>query len=114
MSTGIGLREYGRVRAPDRHSADASHAAEAAMLLSKLPSVVIRIRGRPRVIEKMLRAIKCCNRLKLDWRVGGVETIGRSSVGASYERRQVESGLDKHEDAEVVCGVRNVSGFGVG
>jgi hypothetical protein len=32
--------------------------AEAAMLLSKLPSVVIRIRGRPRVIEKMLRAIK--------------------------------------------------------
>ena len=41
------------------------------------------------------------------------KVVGRS-VGVA-ERGQVESGLDEFEDAaEVVCGVRNVGGFGVG
>ncbi len=49
--------------------------------------------------------------------MGEVETIGKVvgwTVGVA-ERGQGESGFDEFEDAaEVVCGVRNVSGLGVG
>ncbi len=79
--------------------------------------VIVGVGGRTLVVDEVGGIERCGNFLEGDGRLGEVETIGkvvRRSVGVA-ERRQVERGLDEFEDAaEVVRGMRNVSGFGVG
>lgn len=79
--------------------------------------IIIGVGGRTLVVDEVGSIEDCGNFLEGDGRLGKVETIGKvvgRSVGVA-EGGQVESGLDEFEDAaEVVRGVRNVSGFGVG
>src|ERR1700676_140915 len=78
--------------------------------------VVIRVGGRPLVVDEVSRLERSGDCVEGDGRMGKVETIGkvvRWSVRVP-ERGQVVSSLDEFEDAaKVVCGVRNVSGLGI-
>src|ERR1700722_14447500 len=80
-------------------------------------SVVVRVRRRSPVIQKLLPTHLRRDRLKLQWYLVEVEAVGEIvGVGIGVaERRQAEGFFDEPEDAtEIVRSVGNVGRLGVG
>ena len=78
---------------------------------------VIGIHGRALVVEEQGGAGRGRNRLERNGGLREVEAVGKIvGIGIGVAKRvQTESGLDVLEDAaEVVCGMGNVLGLGVG
>ena len=78
---------------------------------------VIGIHGRALFVEEQGGASRGRNRLERNGGLREVEAVGKIvGIGIGVAKRvQTESGLDVLEDAaEVVCGMGNVLGLGVG
>src|SRR5208282_5277340 len=102
--------------APSRISGQKSASPSHRFLTCKSALIIVRVGGRTLVVDEVGGFACCGNYVESDGRMGEAETIGKvvGWIIGVVERGQVKSGLDEFEDAaEVVRGVRNVSGLGV-